>query len=243
MQLKGKSIFITGGTGGIGIPLVALLEKAGAKVRKFDRQKEGDLYKNIDQVAKELAENTPDILINMAGFNDFSFCENQKIDAIVGLNLIVPIRLSQAVLPAMKARNSGQIVNIGSMVGLIPLPHFTGYSSSKAGLKAFSVALQRELEGSAITVTHISPRAVHTNMNNDQSDELNQKTGVHYDKAEDVAKRIFKAILINEHDVRLGWPERFFAFLNAIFPNLISKGLQKNRMIGETILKRVGTKK
>lgn len=238
MPLKDKSVFITGGTGGIGIPLVSMLLNAGAKVRIYDRSKDGDLSDNINTICDDLRMNTPDILINMAGYNIFDYCENQDMDAIIRLNMIAPIKLSQAVLPTMKKRNSGQIINVGSMTALIPLPHLTGYASAKAGLKAFSDSLRRELGGSNISVTHIVPRAVRTDMNTGSRAEINDRTGVHYDDPADVAGFIFNAIIHRKPEIRLGWPERFFAFINANMPFIIDQGLQKNRKIGEEILNR-----
>lgn len=236
MPLKGKTVYITGGTGGIGTPLVRMLEQAGAKVTAYDIAKDGDLVENLDRTCAYLKANAPDILINMAGYNVFDYCEKQDLEAIIALNMMVPVRLSQAVVPQMKVRNSGQIVNMGSMTGLIPLPHLTGYVTAKAGLKGFSDSLRRELGGTNITVTHIIPRAVRTAMNTGTRAEINERTGVHHDDPADVAGRIFKAIVRKEREVRFGWPERFFAFMHANFPCVIDKGLQKNRRIGEEIL-------
>lgn len=236
MQLNGKTVYITGGTGGIGTPLVQHLKDVGANVIVYDIAKDGDLVGNLDKTCAYLKDNTPDILINMAGYNVFDYCEEQDLEAIIDLNMMVPVRLSQAVLPGMKARGSGQIVNMGSMTGLIPLPHLTGYVTAKAGLKGFSDCLRRELGGTKITVTHIVPRAVRTGMNTGTRAEINERTGVHHDDPADVAARIFQGILKQEREVRFGWPERFFAFLNANFPSIIDNGLQKNRKIGEEIL-------
>lgn len=236
MQLKDKKIFMTGGTGGIGKPLVSLLENAGAKVTVYDRKTQGDLAERIDAVCAALALDTPDILINLAGYNDFNHCELQAADDILKINLNVPIKLAQAVLPAMKRRGSGQIVNIGSMTALIPLPHLTCYVAAKAGLKGFSDALARELDGTGVVMTHVTPRAVSTDANKGLKKILNEKTGVNYDTAQFVAARIIRAITNDERDVRIGWPERFFAILNALFPRLVDKGLKKNQTIGNAIL-------
>lgn len=236
MPLKGKTVYITGGTGGIGSPLVEHLRKAGAIVTVYDINQSGDLVYNLDNTRAYLKANTPDILINMAGYNVFDYCEDQDLEAIIALNMMVPVLLSQAVLSGMKARRSGHIVNMGSMTALIPLPHLTGYVTAKAGLKGFSDSLRRELGGSGIAVTHIVPRAVKTPMNTGTRAEINARTGVHYDDPLYVAARIFKAVKRREREVRFGWPERLFAFLNANLPRIIDQGLQKNRIIGEDIL-------
>ncbi|MCB1532883.1 MAG: SDR family NAD(P)-dependent oxidoreductase [Alphaproteobacteria bacterium] len=236
MPLRGKSVYITGGTGGIGTPLVANLRTAGAHVMAHDYETEGDLVEGLDKICTQLKENTPDILINMAGYNVLDYCENQNLSAIVDLNMMVPMRLTQAVLPGMKAQNFGQIINMGSMTALIPLPHLTGYVAAKAGLKGFNDALRRELGGTNIKLTYISPRAVRTPMNSGVKAEVNERTKVNYDDPNDVAKRIFEAIIKAQAEVRIGWPERLFAFLHANFPAIIDSGLQKNRKIGEEAL-------
>ena len=236
MQLKGKSVFITGGTGGIGRPLVALLQKAGAHVSIYLRPPGGSLSSELDRVCADLAAKTPDILINLAGYNAFARCEEQDCEEIIALNLVAPIRLTQAVLPAMRARHHGQIVTVGSMTALIPLPHLTCYVAAKAGLKAFADSLRREVQGSGIVVTHVTPRAVDTGANKGLKAELNARTHVAHDAPEDIARRILRAIVDDARDVRIGWPERFFAILNSLFPSLIDRALRKNRDIGEDIL-------
>ncbi len=236
MQLKGKQIYITGGTGGIGTPLVRHLREAGAIVTAYNIDKDGDLVGNLNKTCAFLAINAPDILINMAGYNVLDYCENQNLKAIVDLNLMVPMRLTQAVLPGMKRRGSGQIVNMGSMTAVIPLPHLSGYVAAKAGLKGFNDSLRRELGGSGITLTHIIPRAVKTGMNSGMKAAVNERTNVSYDDPEVIAGKIFDAIVNDKSEVRFGWPERFFAFVNALCPRVIDKGLQKNRRIGEEAL-------
>lgn len=236
MQLKGKSVFITGGTGGIGRPLVALLQQSGANVRIYERGRDGDLIENIDRVCAYLKKDTPDILINMAGYSVLDYFENQDIEPIIALNMSIPMRLIQAVLPQMKARNSGHIVNVGSMTALIPLPHLTAYVAAKAGIKACSDALRRELGETNIHVLHILPRAVATPMNAGIKADVNAATKVTEDAPEDIAKRIYESIIAQKAEVRIGWPERLFAIINSIFPRIVDKGLQKNTQIGEVLL-------
>lgn len=236
MQLKDKRIFITGGTGGIGKPLTALLRTQGAIVESYNRKNHGPIADRLPQVLQVLRDETPDILINMAATNAFARCEDQDIRSLVTLNLTIPMQLTQACLPAMRARRSGQIVNIGSMTGLIPLPHMTAYAATKAGLKAFSDSLRRELHGTGITVTHISPRAVRTAMNEGVTTRLHQRTGIKSDDPAIIARRIMRAIIDDEHDVRIGWPERLFALIHAVLPHIIDKGLREHARIGEELL-------
>lgn len=236
MRPEGRRVFVTGGTGGIGQPLVALLRDAGATVAVHERARHGALPAALDDLCAALAADPPDIVISMAGTSRFSRCEDQPAEALLALNLLVPIRLAQAVLPMMRRRGTGQIVTIGSMAGLIPLPHLTVYAAAKAGLKAFSDSLRRELAGSAITVTHVSPRAVATAMNDGPAALVNLRSGVRIDSAGAVAARILRAITRDEADVRIGWPERAFAMLNTLAPSMIDSGLRRTARIGEETL-------
>jgi short-subunit dehydrogenase len=237
MSLSGKVIYITGGTGGIGARLVELLQERGANIHLYDRKKTGDIVENLDKISAELQNNTPDILINMAGNNEFDYCENQPLDSVVMLNMLVPMRLTQAVLPAMKRRNSGQIIYIGSMLSFIPLPYFTPYIAAKSGIWGFYQSLRRELGDTNIALTHIAPRAVKTSMNDGIKNLFNERTNTTYDSASFVAEKILIAIIDKKGDVRLGWHERLGAFLNAIIPCLIDKVLKKQRDIGNEILR------
>lgn len=236
MQLRNKSIYITGGTGGIGTFLIQKLRKEGAIIHSFQSNENGGLIENIESVCEYLSAHTPDVLINMAGINMFDYCENQDMKKIIELNLLAPIRLSQAVLSNMKLRRHGHIVNIGSMLSAIPMPYYTGYIAAKAGLRGFSDSLRREVLGYNISITHIMPRAVNTKMNDDVAKEIHKHTNVKYDSAEFVSKRILQAIIHREREVAFGGIEKFYAKLNTILPGLIDMGLRKNILVAERIL-------
>ncbi len=152
MKLQGKTIVITGGSGGIGSEIVKRIHRAGGKPMVLDRVKNdslpaefiaGDLSTMEGALAAghAIAARNPDVLINLAGIQYFGLFEQQAPDAlarIYAINLLAPVLLAQAVLPGMRAQKSGQIVNIGSIFGSIAFAHFITYSSAKAGLKAFS---------------------------------------------------------------------------------------------------------
>ena len=238
MSLEGKTAFVTGATGGIGVPLCQKLEALQIKVIRHNRSEHGDLLGDLDKTCQTLQDLGPDILINLAGLNDFAVAEKQNYDRLVRLNLMVPMQLCQAVLPLMKNRGNGQLVTVGSMTGLIPLPHLTGYVAAKAGLKAFSEALRRELHDTGVHVTHLAPRAVKTTMNQGVADTVNQRTKTNYDLPEMVAQRMVQAIESRKAEVRFGLPERFFASLNFLAPAMIDKGLASHTEIGRQELKR-----
>jgi short-subunit dehydrogenase len=178
----------------------------------------------IAEASTVVAREEPDILVNMAGVQYFGPAENQSSDDMHNsymVNLVAPAALCRVCLPFMKRRNSGQIANIGSIFGSIPLAHFAAYSSAKAGLRAFGEALRRELVETEISVTYVAPRAVRTGMLTPEMQKYAELTGMNIDSPATVAKRIVTAIKQRRKDVYIGFPERIFVRLNALLPRLV----------------------
>lgn len=236
--LEGRTAIITGAAGGIGAPVARLLGEAGARTIGIDRVESpacaesivADLSSDdaLAALALRLSESPPDILVNIAGVMRFGLHESQPAEALAlcyRVNLLVPSVLCGAVAGPMRLRGSGQIVNIGSVLGSIPYPWFAAYSASKAGLSALSQGLRRELLGSGVAVTHINPRAARTPFNNGQVSRFLQITGMKADEPEWVAQRIASAILSRRPTVNIGAMERVYAALNAISPGLVDGGL------------------
>ena len=101
-----------------------------------------------------------DVLINNAGMQVIGRTDEVDIDTCersLQLNLLTPLRLTRAVLPAMKAQNSGTIIDIASMAALAPTPGMAWYSASKAGLAAASDAIRAELMGTGVHVITVYP--------------------------------------------------------------------------------------
>ncbi len=245
MQLEGRKIAVTGGSGGIGSLLCRNLFLAGAEVTVIDRCEPtglatyflpGDLStpSGVQYVADYLSRMRVEILINLAGIQYFGLCENETAEhtaMVYTINLMAPVLLAQAVLPQMKNRGQGQIVNIGSTFGSISFAHFATYSSSKAGLRSFSEALRREVKQHGIGVTYIAPRAVRTPINSELVMRLAKQIKMNMDEPDWVAEQILKAIVHRKKDVFLGFPEKFFVRINAVFPRLVDKALAGNDTI------------
>ena len=239
MSLENTRVLLTGGTGGIGNYLARVLVDAGADLQVIGRsvpQTRGaghmpaDLssISDIERVAKLVAGWEPEILINLAGSQFFGQFEDQATSDVQRsyiLNLVAPTILAQAVIPAMKERGSGQIVNVGSIFGSINYPHFVTYSVAKAGLRALTQSLRRELKGSGIQLTYVAPRAVDSGLNRGGVAKFVELTKMAADPADIVAQRIFRAIRKKERDVYIGAPERFFVWMNAMSPGVVDLGL------------------
>ncbi|GAA5512668.1 hypothetical protein Dcar01_01386 [Deinococcus carri] len=105
-----------------------------------------------------------DVLINNAGVTVERgwWWDDPDPLRVLRVNLEAPIELTRLVLPGMRARGAGHIVNIGSVAGRVP---FNGmYSASKFGLRGFSQALRRELLGTGVQVSLVSPGFVRSEM-------------------------------------------------------------------------------
>ncbi len=238
--LEGKQVILTGAAGGIGSLVATKLRSAGAIVTGVDRIDcpacdetiIADLatQDGLAALSAKIAARPVDILVNIAGLQYFGPFEQQPADNIwlgFAVNLIAPATLSRAVLPRMLARGRGQIVNIGSMLGAIKYPFFASYSSSKAGLQGLSEGLRRELHGSGVAVTYIAPRAARTAFNSPAVMRFMELTKMQTDEPEFVADRIVAAIIARKAETFIGFQERIFMRLNAIFPGLIDAGLAK----------------
>jgi short-subunit dehydrogenase len=242
MRRTQKRILLAGGSGGLGQLVAAQFLQEGADVTVMSRtwtvnSKIAARHVIVDlstpvgiaEASAVVAREQPDILVNMAGVQFFGPAECQSSDEIYSgymVNLVAPVSLCRACLPFMKQRNSGQIANIGSIFGSIPLAHFAAYSSAKAGLRAFSEALRRELVETDIAVTYIAPRAVGTGMLTPEIRKYAEDTGMKVDSPARVSKRIVKAIKRRKKEVYIGFPERFFVRLNALLPRLVDAAVR-----------------
>jgi len=241
MRFKDRRVLLTGGSGAMGRLIARDIRKAGGQLTIVDLNPPedggafiaGDLSTaaGLDALCARVAAEPWDILINLAGIQHFGPLEAQTpahLNATYMVNLVAPARLAQAVLPGMKARGRGQIANVGSIFGSINFAHFATYSSSKAGLRALSQALRRELIQTGVGVTYVAPRAVRTPLNSDAVNAWAKLTGMTMDEPEAIARRIVRAIRDGRKDVYLGLPEALFVRLNGFAPGLIDGALRAN---------------
>ncbi len=114
----------------------------------------------------EAAFGPVDLLVSNAGDVYLAFVEHAAPEMwrhVLEINLLAPMQWAQAVLPSMRARRRGRIVNISSIGAVLPLPSFAAYSASKAGLDQLTACLAAEVADDGITVLSFAP-AAHTVM-------------------------------------------------------------------------------
>ena len=107
-----------------------------------------------------------DILVNDAGIMGSGFFQDEesssRVRHIVDLNVRAIVDLTLRFLPGMIARRNGGVLNIGSMMGFMPVPYEASYAASKAFMISFQKALSYETMGTGVTVSVITPGAVAT---------------------------------------------------------------------------------
>lgn len=184
-SLKGKRVVITGGASGIGAGVVAAFARQGADVVFLDiMEKEANALEaslrdafappkflrcdltDLDAVAKTFQRIGPvDVLVNNAANDDRHSVETVTPaywDDRMAVNLRHMFFCAQAVIPGMRVKRGGAIINFGSISWHLGLPHLALYETAKAGIEGMTRALARELGPDGIRVTAVIPGNVKT---------------------------------------------------------------------------------
>lgn len=179
------NILVTGASKGIGRIIAEEMKPIG-NVFVSGRNKEAleklnakdycvcDLAQNSEILGDFIEKNSIDILINNAGEYIYGAIETMKLEDIERIhrtNLIAPAYLISRAVPYMKSKNSGRIINIGSISGVMGEANASLYSSSKAGLLGLTKALALELAEHNITVNTINPGWVDTELGNESIEQ------------------------------------------------------------------------
>jgi len=176
MKIKDSVALVTGASSGIGQASAERLAKAGYKVYGTSRRGvqagqrtfamlplDVTTDDSVDAAVKELirVEGRIDLLVNNAGFGvapagaEESSMEQAK--AIFETNFFGLVRMTRAVLPHMRRQGSGRILNIGSVLGFLPMPYGALYAATKHAVEGYSESLDHELRTRGIRVSVIEP--------------------------------------------------------------------------------------
>jgi len=183
VQIDGSRVLLTGATGGLGRAIAAALHQRGAHLLLSGRSGEAlgelaaelgdaeplaaDLAKRADVEALPGRAGQVDILIHNAGLPGSGRLESytpEEIDRVIDVNLRAGMQLTRGLMPAMLERGRGHLVYVSAMAGKAAPPRASIYSATKYGLRGFSLALRRQLEGSGVSASLVSPGNVRTAM-------------------------------------------------------------------------------
>lgn len=192
--MNGRIAIVTGASSGIGEVTAERLAKVGYKVygtsrrgaqgqrgsRAFamlalDVTSDESVAAVVDEVLR--LEGRIDLLVNNAGFGIAPAAAEessiQQAQAIFDTNFFGVVRMVRAVVPHMRQRGSGRIINISSVLGFVPMPYMALYSATKHAVEGYSEALDQELRTQGIRVSLVEPAYIKSafDANQMQADE------------------------------------------------------------------------
>lgn len=230
-ELKGKNVFISGVSKGIGKAIAIELAKENCNISGIARSKPdldnlksilsefeiksdffavdvGDFFMLKEMLEDFLSKTRIDILINNAGigmFKNFIDYEYEEFDKVIKTNLYGVLNLTKLILPKMIENNNGDIIFISSLAGKNVNPGSTVYSASKFALTGFAHSLMLEVRQYNIRICLVHPGSVDTDLIGSFNSNINRDKIL---KPEDVAEGILtflklpRRAMLSEFEIR-----------------------------------------
>jgi NAD(P)-dependent dehydrogenase (short-subunit alcohol dehydrogenase family) len=262
-DLYDKVVLVTGGSRGLGLLLAREFANRGARVAicgrdeaelaeaSVDLRKRGatflshvcDITRREDvaelvQVVRERFGDV-DVLVNNAGVIQIGPMDNMTLEdyeTAMRVHFWGPLYTTLEVLPSMRARKSGRIVNVSSIGGMVSVPHLLPYSASKFALAGLSEGLRTELMSDNVFVTTVSP-GVSRNGSTQSADFKGQNEDEYAwfavseafpgaaMRADSAAWRIVEATIYGDAEIVLSIPAKIAQIARALFPESTSETL------------------
>lgn len=176
---------VTGASSGIGRAMAKALNEAGFRVFGASRRAVEECSDGITMLTCDVTDDASvaklvdevlanagriDLLVNNAGIGLLGGAEESSIgqaQALFDVNLFGVLRVTNTVLPAMRRQANGRIINMSSVLGLIPAPYSALYSSTKHALEGYSESLDHELRAFGIRVVLVEPACTSASFEDD----------------------------------------------------------------------------
>jgi short-subunit dehydrogenase len=260
-DLNGKTVLITGGSRGLGLVMAREFAREGARLVLCARD-EAELQRAqadleafgveimtvpCDVTNKESVTNMiervnsrfggVDVLVNNAGVIQVGPIEvmtHDDFEMTMQAHFWGPLNTIMAVLPSMRARKSGRIVNISSVGGKVSVPHLVPYSASKFALVGLSKGLRAELMKDGIKVTTVCPGLMRTG--SPRNADFKGKLQLEYAwfsisdamplltvSAENAARQIVRACKRGQAELVISVPAKLAVLFESLFPETMSQ--------------------
>jgi NAD(P)-dependent dehydrogenase (short-subunit alcohol dehydrogenase family) len=257
-DFQGRTAVVTGGARGLGLVIARQLADAGARIAICSRHREEldraawelrgrgaqvvsevcdvanaeDVRNYFDYVTNRLGR--VDVLINNAGViqvGPVDVMTLEDFDEAMDAHFTGPLLCMRTVIPDMRRRGEGRIVNIASIGGLVSVPHLLPYCASKFALVGLSDGFRAELAGDGVYVTTVCPGLMRTGSHRRawfkgrHREEyawfsLGASAPILAMSAERAARQILRACRYGRAHVTLSWPAKLAACVNALAPEL-----------------------
>ncbi|HEY9860847.1 MAG TPA: SDR family NAD(P)-dependent oxidoreductase [Candidatus Obscuribacterales bacterium] len=273
-DLNNKTILMTGGSRGLGLVMARQLIQQGARLAICARdeaelerarhelvdQRGGQVLAlpcdvtdqaQVEQLVQQVRDRfgAIDILINNAGTDIVGPMDTltlQDYDDAMKLHFWAPLYTTYAVLPEMRQRREGRIVNVSSIGGKVVSPHMVAYCASKFALTGFSEAMRTELAQEGITVTTVCPGFIRTgvvdhvivkgqNRKEFAWFSISDSLPLISTSAENVARQTIAALRRGDAEIVISLPAWLTVRLYGVFPGLTTNLLSlSNRLLPKT---------
>ncbi|MEK3885869.1 SDR family NAD(P)-dependent oxidoreductase [Bacillus sp. FSL K6-3431] len=252
-RLMGKTIVITGASGGLGEQIAKQCAQNGAHLFLLARNEERleqvaisirELYKvrctaikldvtqydQIPPVFRRIYEEAGhiDVLVNNSGYGIFAEAENIRLADVEGMfavNVVGLIACTKEVIPSMCQRKSGQIINIASQAGKLATPKSSVYSASKHAVLGFTNSLRMEMSRYGVQVMAVNPGPIRTTFFDkaDPEGSYLESLGRFMLDTEKVAENIVASMLSNRREINLPRWMDFAGTLHTLMPRVVER--------------------
>ncbi len=204
---------VTGASGGIGEATARALAQAGYRVFGTSRKSPARPTAGMEHVTCDVTRDDSveaaiaevlgkagriDLLVNNAGIGLIGAAEESSLEqakSLFDVNLFGVIRTIKAVLPVMRRQRSGRIVNISSVMGLIPAPYFALYGATKYALEGYSESLDHEVRDVGVRVVLVEPAYTRTSFESNLI-QADQQLG-EYTPARSNAEAVMREVMVS----------------------------------------------